>query len=83
METSTKHSNVLELLLSAAMKNPKAIYCKSSKHEFTYEQFVFACIKLANQIKNDNLRNKYIGILLPKNVSTYPFILAFSIIASI
>ena len=69
METSIKHSNVLDLLLYAAISNPKVIYCKSSKHEFTYEQFVFACIKLSKQIKKNNLRNRYVGILLPNSIS--------------
>ena len=69
METSIKHSNVLNLLLFAAISNPKVIYCKSSKHEFTYEQFVFACIKLSKQIKKNNLRNRYVGILLPNSIS--------------
>ena len=69
METSIKHSNVLNLLLYAAISNPKVIYCKSIKHEFTYEQFVFASIKLSKQIKKKNLRNRYVGILLPNSIS--------------
>ena len=69
METRIKHSNVLNLLLYAAISNPKVIYCKSSKYEFTYEQFVFACIKLSKQIKKNNLRNRYVGILLPNSIS--------------
>ena len=70
METSIKGiSNVLDLLLYAAKTNPKIIYCKSSKHEFSYEEFVFACIKLAKEIEKKNIRNKSIGILLPNSIS--------------
>ena len=70
MKTSIKEiSNVLDLLLYAAKTNPKIIYCKSSKHEFSYEEFVFACIKLAKEIEKKDIRNKSIGILLPNSIS--------------
>ena len=69
METSIKNFNILDLLLYAARSNPKVIYCKSSKHEFTYEKFVFACIELSKKIEKKNLRNKSIGILLPNSIS--------------
>ncbi len=69
METSIKNSNVLNLLLNGAKRNPNLIYCKSSKHEFTYEQFVFSCIALAKKIENKNIRNTSVGILLPNSIS--------------
>ena len=68
MENNKKISDVLDLLLSAAKNTPKVTYCKSSKYEFSYEQFVFACIKLAKEIEKKNIRNRSIGILLPNSI---------------
>ena len=69
MEKNYKVNTVLDLLLRSVDKKPHKIYCKYERHEFTYEQFLFACVKLANKIKNKNLRNKSIGILLPNSTS--------------
>ena len=51
MENNKKIPDVLDLLLRAAKNTPKVTYCKSSKYEFSYERFVFACIKLAKEIE--------------------------------
>ena len=74
MEKHSNASNVLDLLLFAATTSPEVIYCKSSNHEFTYEQFVFASIKLSNQIAQRNLKDKSIAILLPNSILFLSFI---------
>ncbi len=68
MENNFKAYTVLELLLNAANKNPSKVYCKSAKHEFTYQHFVTACIELSKEISKQKLKKKPIGILLPNSI---------------
>ncbi len=68
MKNNLKNANVLDLLLYTAKNSPKVTYCKSSSHQFTYEQFVFACIRLSNQIRKKKLKNRTIAILLPNSI---------------
>ena len=68
MENNLKNNTVLDLLFRAANRNPSKTYCKSANHEFTYQQFINACIKLANEISNKNINKERIGIFLPNSI---------------
>ena len=68
MEKKFREDTVLDLLFRAAKNNPSKTYCKSVDHEFTYQQFISAIIKLSCEISRKKLRNKYIGILLPNSI---------------
>ena len=68
MKNTCANTSVLDLLFNAANRNPSKTYCKSANHEFTYQQFITACIKLANEISNKNIKNKQIGIFLPNSI---------------
>ena len=50
MEEKYKEDTVLDLLFRAAKSNPSKTYCKSVDHEFTYQQFISAIIKLSGEI---------------------------------
>ena len=62
MKNNFTNTTVLDLLFKAANRNPSKTYCKSAHHEFTYQQFVAACIKLSNKISDKNIKNEIIGI---------------------
>ena len=66
MEKNFKATTVLDLLFNAANTNPSKVYCKAADHEFTYKQFVAACIKLSKKISK-KIKNEQIGILLPNS----------------
>ena len=68
MENNFKYTTVLDLLFRAANSNPSKTYCKSANHEFTYQQFITACIKLSNEISDKDLNKERIGILLPNSI---------------
>ena len=68
MENNFKYTTVLDLLIRAANSNPTRTYCKSSQHEFTYQQFLTACIKLSNEISEKNIKNECIGVFLPNSI---------------
>ena len=68
MVNNFKNTTVLDLLFRAVKSNPSKTYCKSAHHEFTYQQFVTACIKLSNKISHKNIINERIGILLPNSI---------------
>ena len=68
MESKFKSTTVLDLLFQAAKATPSKTYCKSANHEFTYQQFINACIKLANEISNKNINKERIGIFLPNSI---------------
>ena len=68
MENNLKNNTVLDLLFRAANSNPSKTYCKSDYHEFTYQQFITACITLSNKITKKNINNKRIGIFLPNSI---------------
>ena len=68
MESKFKPTTVLDLLFQAAKTNPSKTYCKSADHEFTYQNFIGACIKLSKKISNKKIKNEQIGILLPNSI---------------
>ena len=68
MEKKFREDTVLDLLIRAARNNPSRTYCKSVAHEFTYQQFISAIIKLSGEITRKKLKNEYIGILLPNSI---------------
>ena len=68
MENKLKNNTVLDLLFRAANSNPSKTYCKSPDHEFTYQQFTTACIKLSNEIAKKKINNERIGIFLPNSI---------------
>ena len=68
MENSFANTSVLDLLFRAANSNPSKTYCKSDNHEFTYRQFITACIKLSNEISDKNINKERIGIFLPNSI---------------
>ena len=68
MENNSKKTTVLDLLFRAANSNPSKIYCKFSNHEFTYQQFITACIRLSDKINDKNINNERIGIFLPNSI---------------
>ena len=68
MENSFANTTVLDLLFRAANSNPSKTYCKSANHEFTYRQFITACIKLSNEISEKELKKERIGIFLPNSI---------------
>ena len=68
MENNFTNTTVLDLLFRAAKRNPSKTYCKSAHHEFTYQQFITACMKLSKDIANKNINNERIGILLPNSI---------------
>ena len=68
MENTFANITVLDLLFSAANRNPSKTYCKSANHEFTYKQFITACIKLSNEISDKNINKGRIGIFLPNSI---------------
>ena len=68
MVNNFKNTTVLDLLFRAAKSNPSKTYCKSSHHEFTYQQFINACIRLSNKINDKNINNERIGIFLPNSI---------------
>ena len=47
METKFESTTVLDLLFQAANTAPSKTYCKSADHEFTYQNFIAASIKLS------------------------------------
>ena len=53
---NTYANTTLDLLFNAANRNPSKTYCKSANHEFTYQQFVAACIKLSKEISDKNIK---------------------------
>ena len=60
MENDFKATTVLDLLSHAANTSPSKTYCKSADHEFTYQNFIAACIKLSKKISNKkSLPQKY------------------------
>ena len=68
MKNTFTNTTVLDLLFNAATMNPSKTYCKSAHHEFTYQQFVAACIKLSKEISDKNIKNGIIGIFLPNSI---------------
>ncbi len=68
MMDKLKVSTVLDLLFRAANTYPSKTYCKSADHEFTYQHFIAACIKLSKQISKKKIKNEKIGILLPNSI---------------
>ena len=58
MKNTFTNTTVLDLLFNAANRNPSKTYCKSTHHEFTYQQFVAACIKLSNEIAKKKINNE-------------------------
>ena len=68
MESKFKSTTVLDLLFQAANTNPSKTYCKSADHEFTYQNFLAASIKLSKKISNTEIKNEQIGILLPNSI---------------
>ena len=68
MEKNFKVTSVLDLLFRAAKNYPYKTYCKSAHHEFTYQHFIAACIKLSKEISNQKIKNEPIGILLPNSI---------------
>ena len=68
MKNTFTNTTVLDLLLNAVNRNPSKTYCKSANHEFTYQQFITACIKLANEISNKKFNKERIGIFLPNSI---------------
>ena len=68
MEKKFREDTILDLLFRAAKNNPSKTYCKSVDHEFTYQQFISAIIKLSSEISSKKLNNEYIGILLPNSI---------------
>ena len=58
MKNTFTNSTVLDLLSNAANRTPSKTYCKSAQHEFTYQQFVSACVKLSNEISEKNIKNE-------------------------
>ncbi len=68
MENKFIADTVLDLLFDAANRDPSKIYCKSAHHEFTYQQFISACIKLSKEISQKKIKNERIGILLPNSI---------------
>ena len=63
-----KATTVLDLLFHAANNNPFKTYCKSACHQFTYQHFIAACIKLSKEIAYKKIKNEPIGILLPNSI---------------
>ena len=68
MKNTYANTTVLDLLFNAANRNPSKTYCKSANHEFNYQQFVAACIKLSKEISDKNIKNQIIGIFLPNSI---------------
>ena len=68
MEKKHKEGTVLDLLFRAARINPSKIYCKSADYEFTYQQFISAIVKLSSKISQKQVKNTYIGVLLPNSL---------------
>ena len=68
MQSNSKVTTVIDLLLRATKNNPSKIYCKSDDHEFTYRHFTAACIKLSKQISYKKIKNERIGIFLPNSI---------------
>ncbi len=68
MKNTFTNTSVLDLLIRATNRSPSKTYCKSTHHEFTYQQFVAACIKLSNEISDKNIKNEKIGIFLPNSI---------------
>ena len=68
MKNTFTNTTVLDLLFNAANRNPSKTYCKSADHEFTYQNFIAACIKLSKKISNKKIKNDQIGILLPNSI---------------
>ena len=59
---------LLDLLFRAAKSDPSKIYCKSVDHQFTYQQFISAIFKLSSEISGKNLKNDWVGVLLPNSI---------------
>ena len=68
MNKDKRIANILDLLLYGAKDYPNRIYCKSARHEFSYEQFFSASIELSKLITVHNLKDKPIAILLPNSI---------------
>ena len=59
---------LLDLLFRAAKSDPSKIYCKSVDHQFTYQQFISAIVKLSSEISGKKLKNDWVGVLLPNSI---------------
>ena len=68
MEKKIREDTVLDLLFRAAKSNPSKIYCKSVDHQFTYQQFISAIVKLSSEISRKKLKNDWVGVLLPNSI---------------
>ena len=72
MESKFKSTTVLDLLFQAAKTTPSKTYCKSADHEFTYQNFIGACIKLSKKISNKKIKKavRYVKRLSKKIKNT-------------
>ncbi len=68
MEKKNNEGTVLDLLFRAAKNNPSKTYCKSVSHELTYQQFISAMVNLSIKISQKQVKNEYIGVLLPNSI---------------
>ncbi|MDC3090513.1 acyl--CoA ligase, partial [Paracoccaceae bacterium] len=68
MEKNIREDTALDLLFRAAKRDPSKPYCKSVDHQFTYQQFISAIVKLASEISGKKLKNDCVGILLPNSI---------------
>jgi len=68
MEKNITEYTALDLLFHAAKSDPSKTYCKAVDHQFTYQEFISAVVKLASKISGKKLKNDGVGILLPNSI---------------